>query len=114
MITDEERREIAEELRARRNCDGFDECDECQELSLRLFSDTNALCRLDDVWANYWEDLADLIDCPTCRLELTAVETHGNTEVRVYECSECGRSCEEIYGKYERCPHYGAVVEDGH
>lgn len=58
------------------------------------------------------EALADLIDRPTCRLELTDVETHGNVKVRCYECSECGRPCEEIYGKYERCPHCGAVVTD--
>lgn len=61
---------------------------------------------------NYCEALADLIDRPTCRLELTDVETHGNAKVRIYECSECGRPCEEIYGKYERCPHCGAVVTD--
>ena len=114
MITDEEYREIAEELRARHNCGGFDQCDECQDLSLRLFGDTLALCQLDGYGVSCWEKLADLIDRPTCRLELTAVETHGNTEVRIYECSECGRTCEEIYGKYERCPHCGAeVIEDG-
>lgn len=113
MITDEERRETAEELRTRCDCNGFDQCDECQELSLRLFSDTQALCQLEGGCTTRWEELADLIDRPTCRLELTAVETHGNIEVRVYECSECGRSCEEIYGKYERCPHCGAVVLDG-
>ncbi len=114
MITDEERREIAEELRARHDCGGFDQCDECQDLSLRLFGDTQVLCQLDNYDTDYWENLADLIDHPTCRLELTAVETHGNTEVRIYECSECGRTCEEIYGKYERCPHCGAeVLEDG-
>lgn len=61
---------------------------------------------------NYCEALADLIDRPTCRLDLTDVETHGNAKVRIYECSECGRPCEEIYGKYERCPHCGAVVTD--
>ena len=55
---------------------------------------------------------AGLIDCPTCRLELTEIETHGNAKVRIYECSECGRTCEEIYGKYERCPHCGAEVVD--
>lgn len=59
------------------------------------------------------ETVADLIDRPTCHLELTDVETHGNAKVRIYECSECGRTCEEIYGKYERCPHCGCeVVED--
>jgi hypothetical protein len=114
MITDEEYREIAEELRTRCDCNGFDQCDECQELSLRLFSDTQALCQLEGGCTTRWEELADLIDRPTCRLELTAVETHGNVEVRIYECSKCGRSCEEIYGKYERCPHCGAeVIEDG-
>lgn len=56
--------------------------------------------------------LADFIDRPTCRLELTDVETHGNAKVRIYECSKCGRTCEEIYGKYERCPHCGAEVID--
>lgn len=56
------------------------------------------------------ETLADLIDRPTCHLELTDTETHGNAKVRIYECSECGGSCEEIYGKYERCPHCGAEV----
>lgn len=56
--------------------------------------------------------LADLIDRPTCHLDLTDVETNGNINVRCYECSECGRPCEEIYGKYERCPHCGAEVVD--
>ena len=56
--------------------------------------------------------IADLIDRPTCRLDLTDVETYGNAKVRIYECCECGRTCEEIYGKYERCPHCGAVVVD--
>lgn len=56
------------------------------------------------------ETVADLIDRPTCRLDLTDVETHGNVKVRVYECSRCGRTCEDVYGKYERCPHCGGVV----
>lgn len=59
-----------------------------------------------------YEHLADLIDRPTCHLDLTDVETYGNLKVRIYECSECGRTCEEIYGKYERCPHCGAEVID--
>lgn len=115
MITDKERHATAEELHARHGCGGFDQCDECQDLSLRLFGDTQVPCQLGSCDTDYWEKLADLIDRPTCRLEPTAVETHGNTEVRIYECSECGRSCEEIYGKYERRPHCGAeVIRDGH
>lgn len=54
--------------------------------------------------------LAELIDRPTCRLVLTDTETHGKAKVRCYECSERGGACEEIYGKYERCPHCGCVV----
>lgn len=57
-----------------------------------------------------FEKIANLIDLPTCHLDLTDVETYGNLKVRIYECSECGRTCEEIYGKYERCPHCGAEV----
>lgn len=63
------------------------------------------------------ERIGKLVDCktdrPTCSLDLTDVETYGNLKVRIYECSECGRTCEEIYGKYERCPHCGAEVIDG-
>lgn len=62
------------------------------------------------------ERIGKLVDCktdrPTCHLDLTDVETYGNLKVRIYECSECGRTCEEIYGKYERCPHCGAEVID--
>lgn len=62
--------------------------------------------------AYYMESWSLSID-RTCHLDLTDVETHGNAKVRTYECSECGRTCEEIYGKYERCPHCGArVVRD--
>lgn len=63
------------------------------------------------------ERIGKLVDCktdrPTCRLDLTDVETYGNLKVRIYECSKCGRTCEEIYGKYERCPYCGAEVIDG-
>lgn len=60
-----------------------------------------------------FDKLADLADRPTCHLDLTDTETHGNAKVRCYECSECGGACEEIYGKYERCPHCGAEVVSG-
>lgn len=40
--------------------------------------------------------------------------TMGEPDVREknYGCSECGRTCGEIYGEYGRRPHCGAVVED--
>lgn len=106
MITDNERREVAARLRANHRRDR-----ETQGTFIARMvkgSDTvtaSYVCRLP-------ERLADLIDRPTCRLDLTDVETYGNAKVRIYECCECGRTCEEIYGKYERCPHCGAVVVD--
>lgn len=106
MITDEERREVAVKIREIHR----------DVMCIPFYAAVQqALSEIIPHGADYCLALADLIDRPTCRLELTAVETHGNTEVRIYECSECGRTCEEIYGKYERCPHRGAeVIEDGH
>lgn len=57
------------------------------------------------------ETVADLIDVPTTVLDLTETTrtVHGE-EVHVWECRECGQSCEEMYGGYERCPHCGRKV----
>lgn len=109
MITDEERRETIENLR----CLSYTNRVRYKEEFYELLDETvmepdTGYHEMNDVF----ERIADLIDLPTCRLDLTDVETHGNTKVRIYECSECGRTCEEIYGKYERCPHCGAVVVD--
>ena len=105
MVTDERRREVAENLRYCADMCHLDS-DVLNALGIHC-GDTDGVSSAYDV-----EQLADLIDRPTCRLELTDTETHGNVKVRIYECSECGRTCEEIYGKYERCPHCGAVVLD--
>lgn len=111
MISDDKRREVSRLLReefGQGQChwpdlfrDMLAEILECDET-------------LDDgqLYDQMAEKLADLID-PTCHLDLTDVETYGNVKVRTYECSECGRSCEEIYGEYERCPHCGASVVSG-
>lgn len=115
MISDEERREIAEQLRACSNCGGIEQCDECQELSLRLFSDTQALCQLDSNGVNCWEELADLIDRPTCRI------VHDENR-DCYVCTNCSTSFElaefdyadaNVFEGYSYCPKCGAeVVED--
>lgn len=111
MITDEERRNVAANIRNaanRRKNDLQDDPDYSPFAALyAVFCGVRGFPRYKVLL-----HLADLIDRPTCRLDLTDVETHGNTKVRIYECSECGRTCEEIYGKYERCPHCGAVVVD--
>lgn len=117
MTSDEERREVAERLRmcARETNGtrdfamylsywvGIDDVADSEGKHFSVAADRRCAERT-------LEKLADFIDRPTCHLDLTDVETHGNVNVRCYECSECGRPCEEIYGKYERCPHCGAEV----
>lgn len=108
MITDDERREVASGLRRQVKILGsrMDACEFAHYGADVIDPD----CEL--WWDKMMLHLADLIDRPTCRLELTAVETYGNIKVKIYECSECGGSCEEIYGKYAHCPHCGAEVID--
>lgn len=103
MITDEERREVAAKIR---------EMHENAPYIPFYVAVQQVMSERLSAGADYCLAIADLIDRPTCRLELTDVETHGNAKVRIYECSECGRTCEEIYGKYERCPHCGTEVVD--
>ena len=58
--------------------------------------------------------LADLIDPTdeTCELELTW-GGHTNAHVRTYECSRCGKSCDNVWGEdYEFCPYCGRRVEN--
>lgn len=101
MINDKTRREVARKLREPKES----LLAHPDEELIRLRYETG--CQRGQ---NIYEHLADLIDRQTCHLDLTDVETYGNLKVRIYECSECGRTCEEIYGKYERCPHCGAEV----
>ena len=56
--------------------------------------------------------LADLIDPTdkTCELELTW-GGQTNAYVRTYECSRCGKSCDNIWGEdYEFCPYCGRRI----
>lgn len=107
MATSDERREVAARLRADHRQDQESQV----KFIARMVTGKDRVTVVDVL--RLPEILADLIDRPTCSLDLTDVETYGNVKVRIYECSECGRTCEEIYGKYERCPHCGArVVRD--
>lgn len=109
MICDKKRREVAKELR-KLTAPG------CIRYAEEFYEELREIVALDfnGSFEGVAGSLADLIELQrkTCRLELTDTETHGNAKVRIYECSECGRTCEEIYGKYERCPHCGAEVLD--
>lgn len=108
MISDDERRRAVAELREA-STGAYRHVDALDVIAGSVGVDADG--KFDhDIEKETYAALADLIDRPTCHLELTDVETHGNAKVRIYECSECGRTCEEIYGKYERCPHCGAEV----
>lgn len=121
MISDDKRRKAAANLRSlddeakaliveQMHKLTYEEIDASLVLMLGLFVAVDAAGLEMKQSGNFWNLLADLIDRPTCRLDLTDVETHGNVKVRIYECSRCGRTCEDVYGKYERCPHCGGVV----
>lgn len=107
MIADEERREAAKELRLRSCCGGFESCDKCKALSVRLFGDKWVLCKLDSCDANYWGALADLID----RLATTR---HGKFKTKYGRetpcCEVCGYSIGDMRWNY--CPKCGAVITD--
>ena len=123
MISDDKRREVAAKLRdnlkyMRANEKWYEydlDSEKCGNRAYRCIAASveESVNFIDGNYIHIVETLADLIDRPTCSLDLTDVETHGNAKVRTYECSECGRTCEEIYGEYERCPQCGAKVVRG-
>lgn len=46
----------------------------------------------------------------TCELELTW-DGQTNAHVRTYECSRCGKSCDNVWGEdYEFCPYCGRRI----
>ena len=101
MPTDEERREVAAKLRG---------------MAVRTNPSWPALMEAlgtpgRAVTVMY---LADLIE-PTveaCELELTW-GGQTNAYVRTYECSRCGKSCDNIWGEdYEFCPYCGRRIEN--
>lgn len=94
MNTDEELREIAEELRIRSNCVGFKDCTGCQALSTKLFGDRFVLCQLDNQDAGYWGAVADLIDPPTTP----------------YICEKCGGEWPSDI-MFKRCPYCGEEIK---
>lgn len=113
MITDEELCKIAEELRLRNCCEGFESCDKCKALSVRLFGDKWVLCRLDDCDANHWGALADLIDRGEC--ENVYNESVQDSCDNGFKCSVCGCTVEDeehyhVSGVWNWCPQCGRKV----
>lgn len=111
MISNNERREVAERLRESREfISGLPKASLGQN-AFDVFE--RILSCVGYERGNIFDYLADFIDVPTTVLDLTETTrtVHGE-EVRGWECRECGQSCDEMYGSYEYCPHCGAEVCD--
>lgn len=101
MISDEERKEIAERLRVYSHDLDFSDSDPFWYVSKVAFGDVDV-----HTYCSVFARLADLIDVPTTVLDLTdSWRTVHGEEVRGWKCRECGQGCEEMYGEYEYCPH---------
>lgn len=114
MISDEERREVVRKLREPSELLNirvplFEALDMRPDVAETLVSSKN----IEHNNRRLLNRLADLIDRPTCRLDRTGTElaTDGYP-IRVYECSNCGCTCDGIYDEHEYCPHCGAEVID--
>lgn len=102
MPTDEERREVAARLREYR-------------VSITPHSLIDYI--FDDPWrhnccGDVADRLADLIDPTgeTCELELTW-GGQTNAHVCTYECTRCGKSCDNVWGEdYKFCPYCGRRI----
>lgn len=110
MISNEERREVAQKLRdAATECYNYGvlESDVLNILGVYA-TDSACLVSSDSVM-----DVADLIDRPTCK----TIEHEGTDEFHVCKsCSRCSYGWfEDIYDKpYSYCPNCGAeVMDDG-
>ena len=106
-VTNEERREVAENLRGMcsRECRYAEQFYELLNETVMREWDFHSFQDVAD-------RLADLIDPDTdltCELEPTASE-RTSAPVRVYECDCCGRSCDSVYAEdYVYCPYCGRL-----
>lgn len=97
MISDQERREVAERLRVYSHDFDFSDSDPFWYVSKAVFGDVDA-----HTYCSVFARLADLIDVPTTVLDLTdSWRTVHGEEVRGWECRECGQGCEEIETQIE-------------
>lgn len=108
MISDEKRREVAQELRRQAAyCDGS-----LAEWWQRLQDTVTVEVDFADPKATF-RAIADLIDCPTC--ENVYDENECGACRNGFECSVCGVTVEDcegyyVYGTWNYCPSCGAEV----
>ena len=126
MVTDDERREVARELRELPidmyevlkswGFEGIDTCCSDQTDYYLIHQAVFGCIPADHMHPCDYEELhmrlADLIDPDpdlTCELEPTASE-RTSAPVRVYECDCCGRHCDSVWSEdYVYCPFCGRL-----
>lgn len=109
MISNEQRREVAQKLReTKQECDQRETPWMAEDLMQAL-----GFTSYEDGEENIFDRLADLIDRPTCELDhIDTDPAQDGYPLRLHECSNCRRLCYEIYGEFEYCPHCGAEVQE--
>lgn len=120
MISDKERRRIANELREAASAKG--KRSGSMELMLSKLlgiakQDRGVFGQPVDVaatWRDVYRSLANLIDRPTCRNIYAETEEVGGCE-NGFKCSECGNMVEDcegyrVSGEFNYCSKCGAVV----
>ena len=128
MITDEERREVAQKLRGL-PIDMYSTIDEWEKYGLFISNDVNDEADYSQIhdavfecfpaehmhpgdYEELHERLADLIDRPTCEMTECSID-HGSCSWGM-RCSRCGTEFEHenpAYG-WRYCPKCGAMVVD--
>lgn len=112
MVTDDKRREVAQELRELRHTTYYREevveniCD-----AISIADPANTFREPEDVY----KLLADFIDRPTCRNIYD--EDEDGACANGFQCSDCGHVVEDyegyrVHGTWNYCPYCGAEVID--
>lgn len=109
MISDEERREVAERLRVYSHDFDFSDSDPFWYVSKAVFGDVDV-----HTYCSVFDRLADLIDRGTCHNVYKADDPQACDNG--FECSVCGNRVEDyehyaVTGEFDYCSKCGRKVE---
>ena len=107
MISDEERREVAERMRVYSHDFDFDDSNPFWYVSKAAFGDVDA-----HTYYSVFARLADLIDRPTCQMVECSID--NGSRPWGTRCTACGREFEHVktgFG-WRYCPNCGAAIAD--
>ena len=106
MVSNDERREVAERLRVYSHDFDFSDSDPFCYVSKAAFGDVDV-----HTYCSVFARLADLIDRPTCQMVECAID-HGSRSWGM-RCTACGKEFEHMKPSYgwNNCPNCGAEVK---